>query len=312
MRKATLLYNPLSGRHPERRIKDIESAATVLRAAGIDVTVEATRDGSTIKEQVREAIVRGCDVVFACGGDGTIHDVLQGLVGTNTTLGIIPLGTANTLAHDLGLPLSPVAAAKAALTSQPKRIAVGKVEYKDLAGNPAARYFTVTVGIGFDARLFYELNSKLKQKLGMSAYYATAWRIWFCQQIDYFVATCDHLPERYLLTQLLAVRIRNFGGVLRELAPGASLDRNDLRLVLCSTKSRLSYLSYIVRGLMKANWSVPGVKLMSGIEVNCDYPQPSEAKKTDVYVEADGELIGTLPASICTIPDALTLLFPNG
>jgi diacylglycerol kinase (ATP) len=82
MRKATLLYNPLSGRRQSRRVADVEAASKVLRDAGIETAAEPTRSSTEAGSQAREAIATGCDTVFACGGDGTIHDVLQGMVGT--------------------------------------------------------------------------------------------------------------------------------------------------------------------------------------------------------------------------------------
>src|SRR5258708_3947142 len=115
MRKAVLLYNPLSGRRRERRHADVEAAAAVLRDAGVEAITEATRGQAETAHQTRQAIADGCDTIFACGGDGTIHDVLQGVVGSDVALGIIPLGTANALAHDIGLPLTAVGAARAAL-----------------------------------------------------------------------------------------------------------------------------------------------------------------------------------------------------
>lgn len=142
----------------------------------------------------------------------------------------------------------------------------------------------------------------------MSAYYAVAWQLWFKQQVEYFEAICDGKPEVHTLTQLLAVRIRNFGGVLRELAPGASLDRNDLRLVFSHTKSRLAFLSYVVRGMLGANWKVKGIESMYGSVVTCRYPRPASDKNMKVYIEADGELLGTLPAKITVVPNALNLL----
>ena len=113
MRKAVLLYNPLSGRRHVRRVADVEAAMAVLRQAGVEATLEPTRGQADAPEQARHAIADGCDTIFACGGDGTVHDVLQGMVGSDAALGIIPLGTANALAHDLRLPLSAVAAARA-------------------------------------------------------------------------------------------------------------------------------------------------------------------------------------------------------
>src|SRR5689334_9707962 len=107
MRKALLLYNPLSGQRSERRLQKIEAAASILQNAGVEVLSSATRSASDATEQARHAATSRYDTVFACGGDGTIHDILQGLVGTDVALGIIPMGTANVLAHDLDLPLRP-------------------------------------------------------------------------------------------------------------------------------------------------------------------------------------------------------------
>ncbi len=118
--------------------------------------------------QVHHAIAHGCDTIFACGGDGTVHDVLQGMVGSRVSLGIIPLGTANALAHDLQLPRSAGAAARASLTAKPRRVAVGRVEYQDLEGNRGSRFFTVAAGVGLDAHLFYKLNPLVKGHLGMA------------------------------------------------------------------------------------------------------------------------------------------------
>src|SRR5690349_15834695 len=113
MRNAVLLYNPFSGSH---RVDQVHAARDVLRAAGIEAHAIATRAAGSAGEQAREAVAQGADTIFACGGDGTVHDILQGIVGTNAALGVIPLGTANAMAADLGLPHSAKAAAERALT----------------------------------------------------------------------------------------------------------------------------------------------------------------------------------------------------
>ncbi len=275
MRRAILLYNPLSGRRRGRRLADVEAALAVLRNAGVEASAAPTRAASDATDQTRQAIAAGCDTVFACGGDGTIHDVLQGLVGTNVALGIIPLGTANSLAHDLRLPLSPLDAAHAALKAKPRRIAVGRIAYQDFAGNRASRYFTVTVGIGVDAHLFYKLDPLAKRRFGMAAYCAKATRLWLTHRMENFAVEITeeiagkHQSRQAEVSQLLAVRIGNFGGVLRELAPGASLDRDDLRLVLFHTRSRVAYLRYVLRGLFGTNWKVPGIELIHSTGAVC-------------------------------------------
>jgi diacylglycerol kinase family enzyme len=206
------------------------------------------------------------------------------------------------------VPLSPAAAARASLSATTRRIALGSVEYTDFEGHRGCRFFTVAAGIGVDAHLFYKLNPLLKGHLGMTAYYAKATRLWLTHPMEKFLVEMppDSPAE---VSQLLAVRIRNFGGVLRELAPGASLDRDDLRFVLFRTRSRLAYLSYIVRGLVGAHWQVSGIDLKHGVKMDC-CRIAGGATASRIFVEADGELLGVLPAAITVLPDALALLVP--
>jgi YegS/Rv2252/BmrU family lipid kinase len=315
MRKAALLYNPDSG-GGRRRQHELESALALLRGAGVEADLVPTESRDHAGNATRQAIASGCDTIFACGGDGTIHNIAQVLANTFVALAILPMGTANALAHDLGIPHNVTAAAEAALHTTPRRIALGFVKYADLQGNPGTRYFVVAAGIGVDAHLFYKLHTGAKQRMGMAAYYAKAWNLWFTYAMARFGAeyleTGSEEIRRADVTELMAVRIRDFGGVMRELAPGASLDRDDVRLVLCRTASRLAYLAYVTRGLLGRKWTIPGVDLAHSAKVACQYlAAPDQAaKQPRIYVEADGELLGTLPADITIVPNALTLLAP--
>ena len=89
MRKAALLYNPASGHRRERRVAHVEEAAAVLRAAGVEALVVPTRAPGTAGEQAREAVAAGCDTIVACGGDGTVHEILPGLAGGAAALRVI-------------------------------------------------------------------------------------------------------------------------------------------------------------------------------------------------------------------------------
>jgi len=312
MRKAALLYNPDSG-GSQRRQKELESALTILRAGGVEADLVPTESRDHAGDETRMAVDSGCDTIFACGGDGTIHNIAQVLANSPVALGILPLGTANALAHDLRLPINVAAAARAALHATPRRIAVGCVTYADLQGNPGRRYFVVAAGIGVDAHLFYKLHTGAKQRMGMAAYYAKAWNLWFTYPMPRFVAeyreTGSDSAQRAEVTELMAVRIRNFGGVVQELALGASLDRDDVRLVCCRTASRLAYLAYVIRVLLRRRWTIPGIDLAYSERVACSYSLSSTPLRR-IYVEADGELLGTLPAEITVVPNALTVLAP--
>lgn len=335
MQKAALIFNPDSGSGSLRRKHQVELVLAQLRNAGVELELLLPHSASEAQNLTRRAIDTGCDAVIACGGDGTIHNVAQVLTKSKTALGIIPMGTANALAHDLGFPMNITKAANALLTSLPRRVAIGHLKFIDLAGNPNSRFFVVAAGCGVDAHLFYKLNSGIKNRMGMAAYYAKAWHLWFAHPMVRFAiefsenestalgragpagSRTDLNKQHEDVTELLAVRIRNFGGVLQELAPGASLDRNDMRIVYCRTSSRFAYLRYVTRGFLRRNWRVGGIRLAYADRVNCRYSQASSAVvageelQPKVYVEADGELVGTLPVEITVVPDALTLLAPQ-
>lgn len=316
MRKAVLLYNPDSGGSKQRR-QELQAAFAILRDGGVDAELLPTDSRDHAGEEARRAIAAGCDTIFACGGDGTIHNIAQVLAKTPVALAVLPIGTANALAHDLGVPMRVPLAAKAALTGTLRRIALGRVTCAGFNGAPTTCYFVVAAGVGVDAHLFYKLHSGAKQRLGMAAYYAKAWHLWFTYamtrfRVKYMESEANELKNADV-TELLAVRIRHFGGVVQELAPGASLDRNDMRLIFCHTGSRLAYLAYVTRSFLRRRWVIPGIELAHGVRASCEYSEvPSVTSETSskVYVEADGELLGSLPAEITVEPDALTLLAP--
>jgi len=317
MRKVALLYNPDSGGSRKRQ-RELHFAVSILREGGVEAELVLTESRDHAVKEARRAITSGCDTVFACGGDGTIHNIAQVLAKTPVALGILPIGTANAVAHDLNLPLNISGAAKAALHAVPKRIALGQISCLNLKGEKETLFFVLAAGIGVDAHLFYKLHTSTKQRLGMGAYYSKAWHMWFTYPMTRFWVSYKELGGGTLteasVTELLAVRIRNFGGVIRELAPGASLDRDDVRLVLSHTGNRLSYLAYVTRGLLGQAWAIPGVELAHSTSASCDYADPPRnAMQTQrkIYVEADGELIGSLPAEITVVPNALTILAPR-
>lgn len=310
MQKALLLYNPQSGRRRQRRLLDVQAAAAVLRSGGVEVETEATQGPATGGDQARRAGREGYDTIITCGGDGTIHDVLQGMVNSAANLGVIPLGTGNALGNDLGLPRNPAVAARMLLTAVPQPVAVGRIEVQRGAVCDW-RYFIVTAGIGVDAELLYSLSFEAKRWLGMAGYYGEALRQWAVQKfpwfdIEFYDAELGRRRQERV-TQLLAVRITHFGGVLRKIAPGASLLRRDFQLVLFKTPSRTRYLRFVLGRMLNRYWSDPFIEFAYASEVCCYCPsQPSPR----IYAEADGEVLGTLPVSITVVPDAVSLLVP--
>ncbi len=314
MRRAVLLYNPRSGGAHARREAIINRTVAAFRALGIEAEKEATRGPREAGEQAKRLAGEGFDSIIACGGDGTIHDVLQGVVGTPASLGAIPLGTANSLAQDLGLSSDPTKAAAQLVEASSRRVAVGQIEFQRGAERKT-HYFTVAAGIGMDAALFYRINAEFKQRWGMVAYVTQSLRMWALETFHPFVAewfdTDSQRQRSEVVTQLLVVRIANFGGVLNRLAPGADLLRDDFRLVLFKTANKARYLRFSMGRLMNRNWQDPHIELVHASQINCTPYSAGTGGAPVIYAEADGELLGRLPVSIKAIPVALNLLVPR-
>ena len=313
MQKALLIYNPFSGFRRHRRVEQVEAAADELRRSGVEAKILPSRGPSKAGAQAKEAIDAGYDTIFACGGDGTIHDVLQGIVGhTQAALGIVPLGTANALAADLKIPRDPVSAIQRQLQYHPRIISAGLIESCSTDHPKRHRYFTVMAGVGPDALLVYSLSAEAKARWGVAAYVANAlWEYLTYQHAPYEMTIIDAASheEKIATAQVMAVRIHNFGGPLKRFAKGADLSRNDLRAVIFRGGVRISYPLYLIAALFGLEVSIPGVELVDATEIVCRAMPAREDRK--VYCEADGECLWRLPVRLSIVPSAFSLLMPR-
>ena len=311
MRRALFLYNPVSGSRHDDRLPSVTAAAAVFRSAGIDATLESMRGPGSATVQARAAADAGYDAVIACGGDGSVHEVLQGLVNTRSALGVLPLGTGNALANDLRIPRDPAAAAQILVHAKARGLRLPRMDFEHPVPKvrERSRYFLVGAGMGADAHLTYRMTVALKSRWGMNAYYAEAWRQWFQYSYPLFEVEFqdgDRL-RREQVSEVLAIRVEWMGGFLRRLAPGASLYRDDLRLVLMKSRSRLSYVRYVTGLQLNRAWTGSDMELVNTTALTCR-PIGSE---TRIYAQADGELLSTLPVTIKMTDDTVSLLVPR-
>jgi diacylglycerol kinase (ATP) len=309
IRRVALVDNPASGSLSSRRGATVQVALAALESAGIEVehlTIDGPGSGVVL---AREAIGRGCDSVIVCGGDGTVHEVMQCLVGTTIALGVIPMGTANALASNLGLAKAPAEAIRALLAATPVQVPVGRVFYQNGDGAEHSRYFTVAAGVGADALLMARMDPRLKRRFGYLLYMVEAFRIWASHPFPLFQvrfgANGNGKPRVEETSQLLAVRVHSFGGVLGTLAPCATLHSDKLCLLAFKTRSRYRYMRFLLAVVGQRHTFSRDVEMLQADSVECT-PQNG----THVYVEADGEVLGHLPVRIEVAPETLTLLIP--
>lgn len=312
MDRVALIYNPASGQDSPKRRAVIDDALATLRTAGVHADAFETNAPGRAGALALEAVGLGYDTILACGGDGTVHEILQGLVGTQVALGVVPLGTANALAADLGLGPTPAGAIDKLLAATRVRVPVGRIFYHDSEGVSRSRYFTVAAGVGADALFMSRLDARMKRRFGYVLYMVEGLRVWATHSFPLFTVAFVERESRKTrkedVSQLLAVRIGDFGGVLHKLAPGASLHKDSLCLLAFKTRSRVHYMLFLLAVLFGRHTFAREVELLDAISVECDARKGSSEQ---VFVEADGELLGSLPVRIEIVPQALTLLIPQ-
>jgi len=296
-RSATLIYNPCAGRLRHARIDLVGRVADALKAGGHRVTPVPTECPGDAARIAREAAAAGTDLILSLGGDGTLNDVLNGIVNSAVPVVMLPAGTANVLTREVGLGTNPVRIAGRLSTLVPRRVAVGLLH----AEGEAPRHFALMAGAGFDAHIVYNLNVPLKARIGQLAYWVSASKEIVRRQ-DEFVVIVDGV--RRTCSFALASRVRRYAGWMT-IARGASLADSRFEVMLFQGASTIiDYSRYFAAVLMK-RIPVSGMHVLHAGSVAFEPPAG-----TDVHIQVDGEYAGRLPARIEVVPDAMTLLVP--
>jgi YegS/Rv2252/BmrU family lipid kinase len=242
----------------------------------------------------RTAVESGADLILVLGGDGTINEVVNGMAHSQVPLAVLPGGTANVTAMELGLSSNLERAAQRLGECKARRIALGRLS------GPAGeqRYFLLMGGVGLDADIVLKVNSDLKARTGKFAYYVAGFRQ-FLSSVGQFEACLNGSKHRCGF--VLASRVRNYGGDL-EIASGASLLQDEFEVVAFEGKYSLRYAAYMTAVAVRSVQKLPGVHTYRTSRVELSGHAP---------IQLDGEYSGRSPAVLETVPDALTLLIPD-
>ena len=283
--------------------------AKALVAEGHTAAIVPTTGPGSAASQARQAASDRADVIFACGGDGTVNEVLQGLVSeTGTpacTMGVIPLGSANALARHLRLSFDPCTAALQQIHGKACTIPVGRI-----AGVGSPRYFVVMAGAGPDGALVYSLLAPHKSQLGRTAYYLRAARLFATRRFRpfeiEFTRTGAASPITTQAVSAMAVRVGNLGGLFSGLTSRhLSVHDSALELHILKPPALLSLPLWFVSGWLGLLALNPMLSRVEVTSLNC---RPTG--KLAPHMQADGEWIGRAPLEISMLPNALRILLP--
>ncbi len=305
LKNAIIIYNPVAGRQPRKRETQIREAVAALEKQGITAKPVPTTGPNTASGLARAAAASGEELIIVCGGDGTINEVLNGIAPGHTTLGILPGGTANIFAKELGLPHDPIRAARELGQWTPQRIALGRANWSNENGpQKESRFFLSLAGVGFDAYVVHKLTWDFKKGWGVPAYMWEAVRQSMRYQFPSFVCRLDNheLHSTFAVIQ----RTTRYAGWLH-IAPGASVF--EPRFSVCVFKSQhwLRYFLYASAVVLRQHLRLADVELVQTQKIDCAPKKSGDL----IHFELDGELVGQLPATFEIIPDALSVLVPQ-
>jgi diacylglycerol kinase (ATP) len=312
MKKILLLYNPSSGQKRARRVELVTRIASLYRSAGLEVEQSPTTHAGSAIVQTEQAVNAGFDTVIVCGGDGTANEALNGLMrsGSQTVLGVVPLGSGNLLATDLRLPVNPLAAAHALLRYTPRAIRPGVIISHDDQG-PQNRYFIVAAGVGADADLMYRTAVEVKERWGRKAYFIEMARMTLHPNFPMFHVEWTEnggAQRNASVALVMAIRAQRFPGILRRVRLGSALTQNHYRLLLFKTDRVTRFLNYFASVASGFNWSVRDVEVVSADRFRCTPLESGPA--AHIHSEADGELLGRLPVEVSIADKGFQLLVP--
>jgi diacylglycerol kinase family enzyme len=300
--------NASAGRRKDLRTL-IHALVQVLEQSGVQTNAILTTVAGEA-QSIAIAAANKSDAVFACGGDGTVHEVLQGLVGTTAALGVVPLGTANVFARNLHLSLNPIKALEQQLNFEPSAISVGEARYTTRESQ-VTRYFTVMAGAGPDGALVYRLLAGKRSKLGRSAYYAHAMRLFLMRSfpafhVKYRTSDSDEWVEQRGVS-VMCSRVAHLGGIFSRLGSGSSPFESDLLLSIVKPPARVALPAWFALSRIGLNAQNPWLEEVRVAEFLC---MPSEANHR-IHAELDGEWVGNLPMTVRISPQSVLLLMPK-
>jgi YegS/Rv2252/BmrU family lipid kinase len=298
IREALIIFNPKAGRaHPG----SLDRARKILSSAGIETELAPTDAAGAAVEIARRAAAAGRQMVIACGGDGTLNEVVNGLAGSQVALALLPAGTANVLAKELQLPWNIEKAAALVAGSRLRRIALGWVKTESQAGQ--GRYFLSVAGAGPDGAIVNAVDPDLKARTGTLAYWAAGFQQLTRYKFPRFRATSAH--HSFDATLIVVGRTKNYGGPF-QITTQADLYGDEFELMLCTTSNPLLFLGYLPLLWAGQLRRARHAHFFKAASVRCE-PIGAEAP----FFQVDGEPAGQLPAEFRIVPDALTLAVPQ-
>lgn len=287
------IYNPIAKRASGRKIL---RASHFLKSKGYKVEILFTEQKGHAESLAREAIKESPSLVIAAGGDGTFNEVVNGIAGSEIPMAILPLGTTNVLAKELGVPETVEGAMEVALSGTPKTVSLGKI-YVTRHSSLFTRYFLLMAGIGFDGEAVFRINETLKKISGKGAYIVSGFKTLSAFNPGKLILDMDGKTSSGY--SAIISKAAKYGGNFK-ITPDARLTDPCLYICLFKGKGRLDILRYVTGIVAGKHLGFRDVEYVKAKNIDI---------KGDAHIQIDGDYFGRSPAKIEVVPDVVRLVF---
>jgi diacylglycerol kinase (ATP) len=289
-----LISNPVARQGSLNRFED---ASSFLQKKGYETRILLTRTSRDAIRLARESVREEPFAVIAAGGDGTINEVINGMAGSDVPLGILPLGTTNVLAKELGIPEDMRSALEVAVSREPKTVSLGRIELNPDTDSVYVRYFCLMAGIGFDATAVRGVDYILKKKSGKAAYILSGIKTFLNYSPNQLFYHID--GKEYTGFSSITCKAAKYGGHFK-IAPDATLEKPELFTCIFQGKKRTDLLRYVFRVVTGRHRQEHDVVYIKSENLTVH---------GSADVQVDGDYIGVTPAKITVAKDALRIIF---
>lgn len=292
-RTAVVIVNPVAHNAPSR--KRIDEADSWLREQGWSVTWRETAGPDDAQAMAAGAAEDGVDLVIACGGDGTVNGVANGLIGSETAMGVIAGGMSNIWAREINLARNPLDSVQKMVFGERRLIDTGR------AGE---RYFVLFVGFGFDSAVIERVPNRAKDRLGAASYLIPVVREAMRWRARPITVRVDGVERQMDVLMAFAGNTRLYAGITR-ITPLAIADDGRLDVCVYSGRGRRDIAFHAVRTLLQLHRKSPKVLYRQAQRVEFEWEEPMPC-------HVDGDLLEGCPRLVLNVPQSLWVATPAG
>lgn len=277
--------------------KKIGSASAFLQEKGFDTEILLTEKIGDATRLAEETIGKRPFAIMAAGGDGTINEVINGMIGSDVPLAILPLGTTNVLAKELGIPEDLKGAMDAAVSLKPRTVSLGRIELNPETDSAYSRYFCLMAGIGFDGAAVHDMNSAVKKRSGKAAYIFSGIKNLLRYSPNQLFYNID--GKEYSGFSSITGKASKYGGNFK-ITPDADLSDPFLYTCIFQGNKRRDLLRYVFKVMTGRLFEEKDIVYLKSASI--------EVLGT-AHIQIDGDYLGLTPAKITVAKNALKIIY---